>query len=63
MRFARTILRAPREREAKRLVEDAIGSGLGRLTEDDGLARFQADQLSGAAAPITGTDVAFLTLS
>ena len=54
VRFGRTILRASLERQAKRLADEAIGrgSGLLGLTEDDGLARFQAGELSGAGASI-----------
>ncbi len=54
VRFGRTILRAPLEREAKRLADEAVrrGSGLLHLTEDDGLVRFRADELSGAGASI-----------
>ncbi len=54
VRFGRSVLRSSLEREAKRLAGEAIGrgSGLLHLTEDDGLARFRADELSGAGASI-----------
>jgi hypothetical protein len=54
VRFGRTLARAPLEREAKRFAGEAIGrgSGLLHLTEDDGLARFRASDMSGAGASI-----------
>ncbi|MFQ5567989.1 MAG: hypothetical protein ACE5EU_16675, partial [Paracoccaceae bacterium] len=54
VRLGRSLIRAPLEREAKRLAGEAVrrGSGLVRLTEDDGLARFRADELPGSGASI-----------
>lgn len=54
VRFGRTILRSSLEREAKRQADEAVrrGSGLISLTEDDGLARFRAGDLSGSGVSI-----------
>jgi len=54
VRFGRSLIRAPLEREAKRLADEAVrrGSGLVHLNEEEGLARFPAGELSGAGASI-----------
>ena len=54
VRFGRTLLRSSIEREAKRLAGEAVGrgSGLIRMSGEDGYAGFSASDLSGAGASI-----------
>ena len=54
VRFGRTIIRSSLEREAKKLKDEAVrrGSGLIQLSAEEGLARFQATELSGVGASI-----------
>ena len=47
VRFGRSILRAPLERRAKQLADEAVrrGSGIARIPEEDGFTRFSAKDL------------------
>lgn len=54
MRLGRTILRAPLERQARRLADEATGRGSAgiHVPEADGFARFRASELSGVGDAI-----------
>ena len=54
VRFGRSIIRSSLEREAKRLAAEAVGrgSGLIRISEEEGYAGFPATELSGSGASI-----------
>lgn len=54
MRLGRSLVRAPLEREARRLVPEATrrGSGMCAIAEDDGYTKFRASELSGADGAI-----------
>ena len=53
-RLTRSILRAPLERQARRLVDETArrGSGLARIPEEDGFSRFPAGDLAGVGEAI-----------
>lgn len=53
-RLGRSILRAPLERQSRRLADEAVrrGSGLARMSEEDGFSRFPTDGLAGVGEAI-----------
>ena len=54
VRFRRSLIRAPLEREVKRLAGEAVrrGSGLIRIPKEDGYIRFPANELSGSGTSL-----------